>query len=316
MVRQLLTFAKGAEGKRVLLQPRHVLTEMEKLLTNTFPKTISLTVCYPGDLRSIVGEATQLYQLLLNLCVNARDAMPDGGTLTLEASNLYVDPALANQIPGAQAGNYVVFRVCDTGCGIPIELQQRVFEPFFSTKGPENATGLGLATVAGIVRGHGGFIRLHSQPGKGATFEVYIPTSAHADTSDVTEQTAPELNGSGQLVLVVDDDPAVREVTKVVLESHNLRVVLAGDGAEGMLRAVENRHQLRAVICDLHMPHLDGIAFIRALRHLSPKLPVIVVTGHREERHDRELSVLGVAKLLEKPHTSAQLLSALKPLLM
>ena len=313
MVKQLLTFAKGAEGERLLLQPRHLLKEMDKLMQGTFPKNIELRTRYAKDLRTILGDATQLHQVLLNLCVNARDAMPEGGTLTLDGENVEIDPIYADAVTEAKPGRYVVWRVMDTGTGIPPEVLDRIFEPFFTTKGPDKGTGLGLSTVIGIVKGHGGFIRVYSVPGQGSTFAVYLPAygSAAGDAPLLT-QAEPTFRGTGETILVVDDEASVREVMRAVLTALNFKVITAGDGTEALVQVAEKRAELRAVITDLHMPHMDGLSLVRVLRARLPQAGIIVVSGRLDEREANEFKALGVSALLDKPFTQEKLVAALK----
>ena len=313
LVKQLLTFAKGAEGERLLLQPRHLLREMEKLISSTFPKNIELRTCYAKDLPTILGDATQLHQVLLNLCVNARDAMPEGGTLTLKAESLEIDALYAGAVPEAKPGQYVVLRVTDTGSGIPPEILDRIFEPFFTTKGPDKGTGLGLSTSIGIVKGHGGFIRVHSPPGQGSAFAVYLP-AAGAGTGDtpLPTQADPAFRGHGETILVVDDEPAVRHVTRALLTGLNFKVLTAADGAAALSQAADKRAEMRAVINDFHMPHLDGPTFVRVLRQMLPEAGLIVASGHLEEQEENEIKELGVSALLQKPFTPEELVAALK----
>ena len=313
MVKQLLTFAKGAEGERLLLQPRHLLKEMEKLIRVTFPKNIQLHINLAKDLRTIVGDATQLHQVLLNLCVNARDAMPDGGTLTLSAESLELDSVYASALAEAKPGHYVVWRVMDTGTGIPPEIVDRIFEPFFSTKGPDKGTGLGLSTVVGIVKGHGGFVRVYSAPGQGSTFAVYLP-AAGSGSGETVLLSKDELNfrGNGETILVVDDEAAVREVTRGVLTALNFKVLTVANGTDALIQVAERRAELRAVITDLHMPRMNGLDFVRLLKGKLPKAGIIVASGRLEEREEKEFKTLGVSALLEKPFTQEKLVAALK----
>ncbi len=313
MVKQLLTFAKGAEGERLLIQPHHLLKEMQKLIKSTFPKNIELRTHYAKDLWTVRGDATQLHQVLLNLCVNARDAMPEGGTLTLEAENLALDAAQANTVPEAPPGPYVVWRVTDTGLGIPPEILDRIFEPFFTTKGPDKGTGLGLSTTLGIIKGHGGFIRAHSVPGQGTTFAVYLPACG-SDASDTSRLTKTEMTfrGHGETILVVDDEVGVRNVLRAVLTQLNFKVLTAADGTTALIQVAENQADLRAVITDLHMPHMDGLAFVRVLKGRLPQVGIIVVSGRLDEREADEFKQLGVHALLDKPFTQEKLVAALK----
>jgi two-component system cell cycle sensor histidine kinase/response regulator CckA len=316
MVRHLLNFAKGAEGERVPVHTERLVNEMENMMKGSFPKNIHLVVKCAKDLPTILADATQLHQVLLNLCVNARDAMPHGGTLTLEAKFREVDAAYASSVPDARPGHYVALRVRDTGTGIPPEILDRIFDPFFTTKGPDKGTGLGLSTVVGIVKGHGGFLQVYSQPGQGSTFTAYLPVDrAGHETELISKTAAIEFRGQGETILLVDDEPSVREMARVVLRRLNFNPLTATDGADGMMQAAQHRMELRAIITDLHMPHMDGLAFIRALRRMLPELPVLVTSGRMEEAVAEEFKSLGVTKRLDKPFTELQLAEALRSLL-
>lgn len=312
MVRQLLTFAKGVEGARLLIQPQHLLKEMEKIIKGTFPKNIGLQTNYAKDLRTILGDNTQLHQVLLNLCVNARDAMPNGGRLTLEAENVVVDEAYASSVAEAKPGDYVVWRVTDTGTGIPAEIVERIFEPFFSTKGPDKGTGLGLSTVVGIIKSHGGFIRVYSVPGQGTSFVVYLPADGAGTAPVDSGKVVDAFRGKGESILVADDEPAVRQAARAVLTALDFKVFTAADGTEALIQVAEKRNELSAVITDLHMPHMDGLAFVRALKRMMPEVGIIVTSGRLEEREVKEFKSLGVSALLEKPYTQEKLVQALK----
>jgi two-component system cell cycle sensor histidine kinase/response regulator CckA len=316
MVRHLLNFAKGAEGERVPVHTDRLIQEMENMMKGSFPKNIHLVVKCAKELPTILADATQLHQILLNLCVNARDAMPHGGTLTLEAKFREVDAAYASSVPDAKPGHYVALRVRDTGTGIPAEILDRIFDPFFTTKGPDKGTGLGLSTVVGIVKGHGGFLQVYSQPGQGSTFTAYLPVDrAGHETEFISKTAVAEFRGQGETILLVDDEPGVREMARVVLRRLNFNPLTATDGADGMMQAAQHRTELRAIITDLHMPHMDGLAFIRALRRMLPTLPVLVASGRMEEAVAEEFKSLGVTKRLDKPFTELQLAEALRSLL-
>ena len=318
MVRQLLTFAKGAEGERVSVCPEQVVREIERLMKGSFPKNIQLQVHSDEVLPTVVGDPTQLHQVLLNLCVNARDAMPDGGTLSVRAQSVELDAVYARSIPDAVAGRYLALRVSDTGTGIPPDILDRIFDPFFTTKGADKGTGLGLSTVLGIVKSHGGFVQVYSQPGEGTVFSVYLPTAASEANQQVpapASELAEVLRGHGETILFVDDEAAVREVGRTVLERLNYRPLLAKDGADGLVRAAEHRATLRAVITDLHMPLMDGLAFVRALRRVLPDVPVVVASGRMDEASAAELLRHGVTRRLDKPFTASQLARELKRVL-
>jgi PAS domain S-box-containing protein len=312
MVRQLLTFAKGAEGARVSVNPKHLLKELQQIMQGTFPKNIQVAVTRDPKLPPVLGDPTQLHQILLNLCVNARDAMPHGGTLTLEAKPQKVDTAYASSIPDGRPGNYVILRVRDTGTGIPPEILDRIFDPFFTTKGPDKGTGLGLSTVMGIVKGHGGFVQAYSKPGQGSTFTVYLPAEQAGGDTELVTKTTVEFRGQEETILFVDDESAVRRMALTVLRRLNFTPLIATDGADGLIQVAQHRTELRAIITDLHMPHMDGLAFVRALRRLLPDIPIIVASGRWEEAVAEEFKTLGVTSRLDKPFTEAQLAEVLK----
>ena len=315
LVRQLLSFAKGAEGEHVALQPTRLVADLEKIMKGSFPKNIQLAVQCDSSLPTILGDATQLDQILLNLCVNARDAMPRGGTLALEAQYVEMDAAYASSIPDAKPGNYVMLRVRDTGTGIPPEIIDRIFDPFFTTKGPDKGTGLGLSTVMGIVKGHGGFLQVYSQPGQGSTFAAYLPAANAGSDPERLAKLPSAFRGQGELILFVDDEAAVREMAQAVLRRLNCNVVTATDGLDGLIQLAEHRTELRAIVTDLHMPHMDGLAFVRSLRGMLPDIPVLVASGRLDEAVAEEFKTLGVTSRLDKPFTELQLAEALKNLL-
>jgi PAS domain S-box-containing protein len=313
MVRQLLTFAKGTEGERVTLHIKRLVKEMENLITGSFPKAIQLVVKCETELPTVQGDATQLHQILLNLCVNARDAMPQGGTLTLEVQRMDVDNSFAGIVPDAKPGIYVALRVRDTGTGIPQEIIDQIFDPFFTTKSPNEGTGLGLSTVMGIVKGHGGFLHVSSQLDQGSTFTAYLPASGEMDIDTGTPpDAAVEFHAQGESVLLVDDEASVREMAQAVLRDLNFKPLTAIDGADGLLQVARHRDDLRAIITDLHMPNMDGLTFVRALRRMLPDIPVVVASGRLEDAVAREFESLGVCCRLNKPFTQIQLAEALK----
>lgn len=314
MVRQLLTFARGAEGERVSLQPGRLLAELENLVKGSFPKNIRLVVKCNPTLPTVLANATQLHQVLLNLCVNARDAMSNGGTLTLEAESLVVDAVDVSSMPDARPGAYVALSVRDTGTGMPPDILDRIFDPFFTTKSPDKGTGLGLSTVMGIVKGHGGFLHVYSQPGQGSVFTAYLPAeAAGSDVEQVTE-AAEEFRGQGETILFVDDEAAVREIARTVLRRLNFKPLTAIDGVDGLMQAAQHRTEIHAIITDLHMPQMDGLEFVRTLRRMLPDIPVLVVSGRMEDDVAAEFKALGVTARLDKPFTGGQLAEALKGL--
>lgn len=316
MVRQLLTFAKGADGKRVSLQPSHLVRELESLMKGSFPKNIELRTHCEIGLPPVLGDATQLHQILLNLCVNARDAMSHGGTLSLEAQTVDIDAMYALTVSDAKPGRYVCLRVADTGEGIAPELLDHIFDPFFTTKSQEKGTGLGLSTLLGIVKGHGGFVQVYSVPGEGSSFTVHIPVSLNPDGASEAGELAQAFRGSGETILFVDDEPILRQVGQTVLERLGFTPIVAEDGEDGLIKATENRAHLKAIITDMHMPHMDGLAFVHAVRRTLPKIPIILASGRVEEQLVKHFRELGVTARLDKPFTEAQLAEALRTALL
>lgn len=314
MVRQLLTFARGEEGTRGHVHIRPLIRELESIMRSTFPKNIRLEFEFSKELPEVWGDATQLQQVLLNLCLNARDAMGSGGTLTLSAQKIVMDPVFASSLPEASPGTYAVIKVADTGMGIPQEILDRIFEPFFTTKGPEQGTGLGLSTVLGLVKGHGGFLNVQSRPGQGSVFTVYLPAEEGAGEEPADEAPVSCFRGNGETILFVDDELEMREVGAAVLERLNLQVLSARDGVDGLVCTAEHGPDLRAIITDLHMPGMDGIQFVRAVRRMLPAIPILVVSGRLDERARKELFELGIQCHLAKPFTEGELTEAMRRL--
>ena len=308
MIRQILTFARGVEGERVELDPRQLLRDLEKMVRETFPKSIEVGLDLAPELWSVTGDPTQLHQVLLNLAVNARDAMPHGGRLTLQGRNLALDESYARLHIDARPGPYVVVGVTDSGAGIPPALLEKIFEPFFTTKGVGQGTGLGLSTSLAIVRSHGGFVNVYSEVGRGTSFKVYLPAAAVAAAQDRPAPAAAPL-GHGELVLVVDDEAAIREIAREVLEASGYRVLAAGDGSEAVELYAQHPREIAAVVCDMRMPIMDGPATVRALRRIDPRVAVVATSGLGDEAggapHEGWL-------FLPKPYTADALLVALR----
>ncbi|MBI2813542.1 MAG: PAS domain S-box protein [Opitutae bacterium] len=280
LVRQLISFAHGSSDAPALLQVRHVLKDIAEMIDSTFPKSIRLETALPGDLWPVTGSATQLHQVFLNLCINARDAMPHGGILRLGAANRRLTEAESAAIPDARPGSFVVVTVADTGTGIPPEILARVWEPFFTTKAPDKGTGLGLSTVRGLIAGHHGFITLDSHPGRGTVFTAYLPADEVALSRAERPATAtPVPRGQGELILVVDDEKFVRELVTRVLEDHGYRVLAAGDGAEAVARFFAHSAEVQLLLTDLMMPLLGGQDLVTEVLRLRPGLPVICMSG-------------------------------------
>ncbi|MCL4437074.1 MAG: PAS domain S-box protein [Thaumarchaeota archaeon] len=306
LIKQVQSFAIGMEGKRVALQAAYLISELRQIAKETFPRNIEIKTNISDNLWTTLGDATQLHQVLMNLCVNARDAMPDGGTLEISAENIDIDEAGACQNINAKTGPYIAIKVSDTGTGIPPEIMNRMFEPFFTTKEPGKGTGLGLSTALAIVKSHGGFIDVYSEVGKGTVFNIYLPATNATETQKVNEQVETP-KGQGELILVVDDETTVSKITCSVLESHGYKVITAFDGANAIPLYKQHKEQIKAVIMDMMLPIMDGQKCITAIREINPEVKVIAVSGLVEKNRLTDGATHAQA-FLPKPYTSDILL--------
>jgi two-component system, cell cycle sensor histidine kinase and response regulator CckA len=313
LIKQVLSFARGVEGKRTVLQIRHLVSEIRQIVQETFPKSIEVHLDLPNDLWLVSGDATQLHQVLMNLCVNARDAMLDGGTLSLSATNLLIDENYMRMNLDAQVGAYVMVSVSDTGMGIPPEALDRIFEPFFTTKELGKGTGLGLSTVLGIVKSHGGFVEVLSSLGSGTQFKIYIPAVQAVETLPV--QDDEPVAGEGELILVVDDEASIREVNQASLESHNYRVLTACDGIEAIAHYVQRKDEIDLVLIDMMMPSMDGMTAIRTLNKINPQVKIIAVSGLLSNTQIPEPVNSNIQAFLPKPYTAKELVRTIHQVL-
>ncbi|MDZ4404526.1 PAS domain-containing protein [Prosthecobacter sp.] len=310
MVKQILSFARGVEGRSLLLRPKDVIQEMEQLIHETFPKSIRCSIACAEEAWNVEGDPTQLHQVLLNLSVNARDAMPEGGELGISAGNVVVDEQFASMHPDAQPGPHVVFEVRDTGMGIPPEVRDRIFDPFFTTKEMGKGTGLGLSTTLGIVKSHHGFIDLTSRVGKGSVFRIYLPAKTAVENPPARPVESPRRLGQGELILVVDDEAAILTATRHTLEAFGYQVATACDGTDAIATFLKSEDKPVAVITDMMMPNMDGPALIQALLKIQPGLPVIGASGLNHQMQ-AQVNSLGVRHFLRKPYNADALLDAL-----
>jgi len=315
LVKQVLSFARGVEGERVIIQPRHLIKEVVKILKDTLPKSIEVRLESPENLWVVAGDTTQLHQVLMNFCVNARDAMPGGGKLSIKAENAQIDESYARMILDAKPGRFVLITISDTGFGIPSNFVDKIFEPFFTTKEHGKGTGLGLSTAMGIVRSHGGFITVYSEVGRGTQFKIHIPAveAIHSGQVDTAQAELP--TGHGELILVVDDEAAIREITRGTLETSGYRVITASDGTEAIALYAQHKDEIKAVLTDMMMPYMDGPATIRALQKLNPNVRVIGSSGLSENAKVLEATGSGVKIFLSKPYTAETLLKAIAEVL-
>ncbi len=313
MVKQILTFARGNEARRTVLQINHLLKDIEQFAKGTFPKSIVIQSNLPQDILTVSADPTQMHQVLMNLVVNARDAMPNGGTITISAQNLYIDESYARMNIEAKVGSYIVVTIADTGTGIEPEVIERVFDPFFTTKEVGKGTGLGLSTAIGIVKNHGGFIQVSSELGKGSQFKVYLPSTRKKGIEAVQENAAQL--GNSELILVVDDEPAICEIIKTSLESHNFEVFTAADGIEAISTYVQNKKKISLVLIDMMMPEMDGVTAIRTLQQLNPQVQIIVMSGLASTQTLAQAAGNGIQGFLAKPFTNSDLLNTINAVL-
>ena len=316
LVQQVLSFARGLEGQRISIPLRHLLDELEGIITETFPRSIRVVTEVSPALWSVTGDPTQLHQLLLNLAVNARDAMPHGGTLTLSAANLTLDAHSAGLSPDAKAGPYVRLQLTDTGAGMPSEVRERIFEPFFTTKAPGKGTGLGLAIVHTVVKAHGGFLSVDSEAGCGTTFTIYLPADPALQTAGSMHPLPTDLPcGRGELVLVVDDEAAIRDITRRTLEIFGYRVLTASDGAEAVALYAQHGREIAVVLTDMTMPVMDGAATIAALLRTNPAARIIAASGLSSGATIAKETRDSVQDFLPKPYTAETLLTRIREVL-
>lgn len=312
MVRQVLSFARGLEGRRVEVEVESLIREVAGIANDTFLKAIDIRVEVAPDLPRVTGDPTQLHQVLLNLCVNARDAMPRGGVLWIRATRRHLGQADVASHTGVEPGQFVAVAVQDTGTGMPPEVLDRIFEPFYTTKEPGRGTGLGLSTSLAIVRSHGGFFDVTSREGSGTEFTVYLPAAASAGAPGEAAHREEAPRGHGELILVVDDEALIREVTRQILEAYGYRVELAANGEEGVAQYARLRGDVALVLTDMMMPVMDGAALIAAIHALDPAARIIAVSGLTV---DPGLPPEANVRHLTKPYSRQELLQAIQSMI-
>lgn len=315
MLSQVLSFARGMEGQSMPVSISRLMNELARIVQDTFPKNIELHLQTPPEEWMLSGDSTQIHQVLLNLCVNARDAMPAGGKLTVDTTSVTIDSQYATMNIEAREGPHIVIGVEDEGLGIPPHVLPKIFDPFFTTKPPGKGTGLGLSTSLAIVKSHGGFIRVRSEPGHGTRFTVYLPALPHATerAPDIEEQPLPR--GNNELVLVIDDEAAVREITRQTLGAYGYRTLLAADGAEAVTLYSKNSTEIAVVLTDMAMPVMDGATTIQVLMKMNPQVRIIAASGVTVHGGMKKTAEAGARQFLPKPYTAETILRALRQVL-
>lgn len=314
IVKQIVAFTKEMENEQLLLQPRYIIQEVAKIIEATFPKTIRIDTDIPKDLPTIKADPTQLHQVLLNLCINARDAMPDGGALSISARNVTIekiDEPVYPKNTKVQPGSYLLVEVADTGTGIPKEHLNKIFDSFFTTKEPDRGTGLGLSISLSIIQNHGGLVTVQSEEGKGTTFGIFFPALTDAAPAEMDEE-ATFSPGNGELILAIDDEASILDIIKQTLESFNYRVLVGVDSLNALTLAEQNRGKIVAVLIDSQMPLIDGKGTVKALKEIDPTLDFISISGSDIEVVKKEFRPLGVKYFLSKPFTTDQLMNTLQ----
>jgi PAS domain S-box-containing protein len=316
IVRQVLSFARGLEGERIEVQPKHLIKDLENIIKDTFPKDIRLQFLVPGDIWTILGDPTQVQQILLNLCVNARDAMPNGGKLTVAVENCVIDEQYAAMHTQARLGRNVKISVTDSGTGIPPDVIDKIFEPFFTTKELNKGTGLGLSTVMAIVKSHNGVINVYSEPGKGTTFKVYLP-AMETDPDGRVEQEETTLlpRGNGETVLVVDDEASILTITSQTLQSFGYRVITAANGAAAVAAYAKQSGEIAVILTDMMMPIMDGPATIHALLQINPAVRIVAASGLNANGGEAKVASAGIKHFLMKPYNAGTLLKSIRAIL-
>jgi two-component system cell cycle sensor histidine kinase/response regulator CckA len=301
--RQLLAFSRRQLLQPEVLELNGVITGMETMVRRLVGEDVVLLTKLQADLPRIWADPGQLQQVILNLVVNARDAMPRGGTLLIETGEVELDEHYPRQHPSAKPGVHVVLVVTDTGCGMDPATRSRIFEPFFTTKESGKGTGLGLSTVYGIVKQSGGHIWVYSEMGRGTTFKLYFPPHYGAVKASEQEHTVSPALGSGATILVVEDERPVRSTVRRLLERHGYKVLEASNGQDALALVAARSSEINLVLSDMVMPGMGGTELAGRVRTLSPKLPVLLMTGYTEEAITRTGDRPLDEQVIEKPFT-------------
>ena len=305
MIRQMLLFARGGQAVKTVIQVNQLVREIGRLVKDTFPKNIACTIGAEQKVHPISGIATQIHQVLMNLCVNARDAMPEGGSLALTVGNVHLAAEEAALMAKGRIGDFVCITVQDTGAGIPPEKLEKIFLPFFTTKAPGKGTGLGLSTCQNIVKNHNGFMTVYSELNEGTEFKVYLPIA----TTETDAETPPQLpTGKGERILIIDDEESILALARTTLENYGYRVSTAASGIEALARFREDPAAIRLVMVDQTMPFMDGPAIAAALRRIRSDIKVII-TGDADAPEAGPEGIPKTDGFVLKPFTTEKLLT-------
>jgi two-component system cell cycle sensor histidine kinase/response regulator CckA len=314
LTRQLLAFAR-----RQVLQPKEIdlnsaISRISSFLQSAVGENIDFRIILDPGVRPIAADPTQIEQVLMNLGLNARDAMPQGGSLVVETNNVDLDAEFCRLHSYGRPGSYVLLTVSDTGLGIDAATQEHIFEPFFTTKELGKGTGLGLATVYGIVKQHGGFINVYSEVGRGTTFRIYFPTIS-GQQEPKSQRVIPRSTSGTETILVAEDNAALRALVEEVLGSQGYTVVPASDGVEAVRLFSQNPDSFALVVLDVVMPKLGGPEAFSRMTAIRPNLPVIFASGHAAETASLKSNIPPGATFLQKPYASRILSESVRAIL-
>ncbi len=314
LVQRLLMFSRKTEINPQPLNLNTRIEQLQKMLSRTIPKMIEIRLALADDLAAINADPTQVDQVLMNLAVNARDAMPEGGALTIQTQNITLDESYADSHLGAKPGRYVLLSVSDTGNGMDKETLQHIFEPFFTTKRPGEGTGLGLAMVYGIVKQHGGHIMCHSEPGRGTTFKMYFPAPASDEELRRDQMEAPAPGGS-ELILIVDDEKPIRELGSRIFTNAGYKVITASNGNEALDVYKARGGEIALVILDLIMPEMGGEQCLESLLSIDPSVKVVIASGYAARGKTKHAIESGAKGFVSKPYEIRQVLAVVRAVL-
>ncbi|MFL0658845.1 PAS domain S-box protein [Cylindrospermopsis raciborskii UAM/DH-MRr] len=308
LVKQVFSFAKGASNEWTIVQIKHLILEIVNLAKHTFPKSIKLKTKIANNLSTVFGDSTELYQIMINLVVNALNAMPSGGVLTIAAENTFIDGNnLINE--KLQQGHYIVITIIDTGIGMSRAVADKIFEPFFTTKQNGVGSGIGLSIVSRIIQKHNGHLQFYTEQGQGSKFEVFLP-SIEAPHPPLPQELPTEI-GRGELILIVDDEPQIRDVTRMILETHNYDTLTASNGMEAIAIYGQYKQDISVVLMDIMMPKIDGIATIQAMKKINPLVKIIACSGISTIEAIPKSANMKIQGVLLKPYSASDLLSSM-----
>ena len=303
LTQQLLTFSRSGSYQTQAINVNETIKATLDILKRTIPKKIQIQTSFATDLWTIEADPSQIEQVLLNLCINARDAMPDGGTLAVTTRNFDCSDDLRGK---HTANQYVQISIADTGEGIPKNIQNKIFDPFFTTKDANKGTGLGLAVAYGVIKKHRGDIEIHSSPGKGTTFDIFLPISDKENKKAIHE-TEAKLRGGSETILVVDDEQVIRKLGKEILETQGYVVLTAANGLEAIDIYKQEQKKINLVILDIMMPEMDGIEAYKSLRDINPSLKILIASAYSSKNYDYENFHIKAEEFIQKPFKIQQL---------